>query len=177
MKKLFQDPVRFCLVCLAVGAILGCVDGLTYRPLARKEATPQRVWSYISSEAPKQGIDPAFVFAIAQAESGLNPQANSGYAHGMMQLSKVAWHEVSNSSYRFAWNWYSNVYVAIDYLAFCKEFLEQHNKFSYPLLAACYRYGPYKVKAEGFSIAKLPAPTNRIYQQLFAGNTSPVKTP
>ncbi|MDP0497500.1 MAG: transglycosylase SLT domain-containing protein [Verrucomicrobiota bacterium JB024] len=177
MTNLTRNPFRFLLICLAAGAILGLIDSWISRPLASRPPTPERVWKYMSSRAPAYGLDPGFVYAIAMAESSLNATATTGYANGMMQLSRPAWAEVSNSSYRLAWNWYSNVTVAMEYLEFCKAFLEQNGKFSYPLLAACYRYGPYKVKAEGFDLAKLPSPNNKIYQQLFAGNQNPVKTP
>ncbi|MBC2593282.1 lytic transglycosylase domain-containing protein [Ruficoccus amylovorans] len=177
LKKLINHPTWFCLTCLTLGSLTGLLNGLSSRPSAPRPATPERVWRYIAQEAPKRGIDPQFVYAIAWAESSLNPRASSGYANGMMQLSEIAWDEVSNTSYQLAWNWHTNVYVAIDYLAFCKNFLEQNGHFSYPLLAACYRYGPYKVKAANYSLSQLPAPSNRIYQQLFAGNTAPVKTP
>ena len=177
LRSLINDPFRFCLACVIVGSLIGLIGGFTGRPTAGTRPTPERVWKYISKEAPRHDLDPAFVYAIAKAESNLDPLANSGYAHGMMQLSKPAWNEVSNASYRLAWNWYSNVTVAMDYLAFCKQFLEKADKFSYPLLAACYRYGPYKVKAAGYSLGQLPAPTNKIYQQLFAGNLQAVKTP
>ncbi len=177
IRTLLDSPRRFCLVCVVIGSIIGLTYGWMARPVASIPPKPENVWSYISKRAPARGLDPKFVYAIAKAESSLNPMANSGYAHGMMQLSKPAWQEVSNTSYRLAWNWCANVSVAMDYLAFCKQFLEQNNHFSYPLLAACYRYGPYKVKAEGYDLSRLPQPDNKIYRQLFAGNLSAIKTP
>ncbi len=156
---------------------LGLLLAWRSAPLATQAATPENIWEYIEEDAPLHDIDPRFVYAICMAESSLNPTASSGYANGMMQLSKVAWKEVSDEPYRMATNWHTNVNVGIDYLEHCKVFLEQHGHFSYPLLAACYHKGPYAVKNAGFQIKNLETPQNKIYQQLYAGKLDAVSVP
>lgn len=135
------------------------------------------IWQDIEQASRKAGLDPHFVYAICMAESSLDPNANSGYARGLMQLSKVAWKEVSNRPYGQAYNPKANVEVGVAYFVHLKQFLEQHNAFSYANLAASYRYGPYALKNVNFNASRLKPPTNHIYKELFAGNTSPVPIP
>jgi soluble lytic murein transglycosylase-like protein len=138
---------------------------------------PERVWAFLEEHAPRAGIDPRFAYAIAWAESGLDARAESPVARGLMQLTEIAWKEVSGEPYRMAWNWQVNLRVGLDYLAFCRDFLRRHGQLSYPLLAAAYRYGPYEVQRRGFNIAALPEPKNRIYQAIFAGDPRPILPP
>lgn len=137
----------------------------------------QEVWSYIQSEASKRKIDPGFVYALAWAESSLNPRAQSSVSKGIMQLTEAAWTEVSDEPYSRAWEWKVNINVGIDYLSFCRDFLERHDRFTYPLLAAAYRYGPYYVRSRGFEIDLMKKQTNRIYRSIFSGNIRPVPPP
>ncbi len=139
--------------------------------------SPQMVWDYIHEVAPQRGIDPEFVYAIAWAESSLNAHARNAGARGMMQVTRPAWREVSDASYRHAWDWKTNIRVAIDYLVFCKAFLQRHDAFNYPLLAACYRFGPYYVKEQAFTMERIREPENKIYQQIFNGVIRPVSAP
>jgi hypothetical protein len=148
-----------------------------FRPSADEPATPETVWRYIQQEAPKVGLDPYFVYAIVMAESTLNAGASSGYARGIMQLSEGAWQTVSDESYRQAWNWKKNIDAGIAYLVHCRTLLRRSGHDSYPLLAASYRYGPNHVRRAGFNLSRINKPTNRIYQQLFAGNIRPVEPP
>ncbi|MEM1222972.1 MAG: lytic transglycosylase domain-containing protein [Verrucomicrobiota bacterium] len=144
----------------------------------RTDLIPQEeVWAFIANQAPKSGLNPEFVYAIAWAESSLDARARSSVARGIMQLTKVAWREVTDRPYREAWDWQTNILVAMDYLAFCRNYLLENNAFSYPMLAACYRYGPYRVEKSGFSLAKLPKPKNAIYKKIFKGVTRPVPPP
>jgi len=141
------------------------------------QASPESVWSYIQKTAPAHDIDPGFVYALAWAESTLNPEAESSVARGMMQLTKPTWEDITDISYRKAWDWQTNIDVALDYLAFCRELLEKNQSFSYPLLAASYRYGPYYVKNRNFNLNQIRQPKNEIYRRIFAGNISPVAPP
>lgn len=169
------------LVRLAV--ILGVVFGVLAFLLARnlssraEQVSPEEVYAFIEESSAQRGLDPEFVYALAWAESSLNAKARSSVARGMMQLTKPAWREVSDESYRHAWDWKTNVRVAIDYLDFCRDFLKRHDSFSYPLLAASYRYGPYYVQKRGFEIKRLKKPKNEIYKRIFSGNIRPVKPP
>ena len=180
MDDLYHRDERL-LVRLAV--VLGVVVGILAFILAKnigsgaKHVSPEEVWSYVQEVATQEGLDPEFVYALAWAESSLNARARSPVARGMMQLTKPAWREVSDESYRHAWNWKTNIRVAIDYLAFCRDFLKRHDAFSYPLLAASYRYGPYYVKKRGFDINQVRTPKNEIYQRIFQGIVRPVSPP
>ncbi len=139
---------------------------------------PERdVWSRVRKEASEHGLDPGFVYAVAFAESSFNAYADSGRARGIAQMSADAWKTVTDISYERAWNWRTNLSMAIRYLAHCRESLVAAGRFNYPLLAACYRYGPGAVKRAGYRIDRLPPPKNRIYQALFSGHLHPLPPP
>jgi hypothetical protein len=163
--------------------VLGLVVGLLAYFLTQRigpetnQLEPEVAWRFIQQQSAQRGLDPEFVYALAWAESSLNPRARSSVARGIMQLTKPAWEEVTDESYRHAWDWRTNLRVGIDYLAFCRDFLKRHDSFSYPLLAASYRYGPYYVKNKGFSLSQVKQPTNEIYRHRFAGNIRPVLLP
>jgi len=139
--------------------------------------SPEEVWAFIEEIAPQSDLDPEFVYAIAWAESSLRPHAKSSVARGMMQLTKPAWQQVTDESYSHAWDWRMNVRIGIDYLAYCRDYLARHGQFSYPLLAASYRYGPSRVRSRDFNISKLRKPKNEIYRAIFNGNIRPVEIP
>lgn len=141
------------------------------------QVAPEVVWSFVQEQATQRNLDPEFVYAIAWAESSLQSRARSSVARGMMQLTRPAWQEVTDESYRKAWDWQTNIQVGIDYLAFCRDFLHRHDRFSYPLLAASYRYGPYYVQQRGFDLERVRAPKNKIYRAIFAGNVRPLVPP
>ena len=168
---------------IRLAVVLGLVVGILAIVLAKnlsskpESISPDEVWAFIAETSAQQELDPEFVYALAWAESSLNAKARSSVARGMMQLTKPAWREVSDESYRYAWDWKTNIRVAVDYLAFCRDFLKQHDSFSYPLLAATYRYGPYYVKKKGFELNQIKAPKNEIYKRIFAGNIRPVAPP
>lgn len=147
-----------------------------YHP-SREQVSPAVVWPVVYELSTQAGLDPEFVYALAWAESGLNAKARSSVARGMMQLTRPAWDQVTDESYRLAWEWQTNVRVAIDYLAYCRDYLKVRDSFSYPLLAASYRYGPYYVQARDFDIQQLKPPKNEIYKRIFAGNVRPVSPP
>lgn len=168
---------------LIVTSIFGGIFGAllfviwTQTPWFQERPAKELVWQYIDERARLAELDPAFVYAIAWAESGLNPTARSSVARGMMQVSKSAWRDVSDESYRSAWNWRTNIQVGIDYLVKCRSFLESYDQFSYPLLAACYRFGPYHIQSKGFDLEAIQHPNNEIYRMLLEGNVSPVPPP
>lgn len=168
---------------IRLAVILGVVVGLMSIVLSVRLQTMQRqlpketVWQHIETIALRAGLEPEFVYAIAWAESSLNPKARSSVARGMMQITKSAWREVTEESYRHAWDWRTNVRVAVDYMDFCRDFLHQHDAFSYPLLAMAYRYGPYYVKSKEFDLKAIERPKNKIYQMILDGNIRPVVPP
>ncbi len=137
----------------------------------------EKVWPKVKKEASKYGLDPAFVYAICHAESSLNANAETSVARGMMQLTEGAWKDVTDKSYRLAFNWETNVEVGTGYLGKLKEMLGNANVFNYPRLAASYRYGYGALRKQGFLVSKMKTPKNRIYRKIFAGEIRPVKTP
>lgn len=178
--KFYRRDERF-LVRLAV--VLGIVVGILTLILAKnlgvdtEQVAPSEVWSYVVEVSSQNALDPEFVYALAWAESSLDAKARSSVARGMMQLTKPAWREVSNESYRQAWDWKTNVRVGVDYLVFCRDYLKAYDSFSYPLLAASYRYGPYYVKEKDFDLRQIKQPKNEIYKRIFSGNIRPVQPP
>ena len=137
----------------------------------------KKVWPKVKKEASKHGLDPAFVYAVCHAESSLNANAETSVARGMMQLTEGAWKDVTDKSYRLAFNWETNVEVGMLYLKRLKGMLERQGVFSYPRLAASYRFGYGALRKEKFMVSRLPTPVNRIYRKLFAGDMAPVSPP
>ena len=143
----------------------------------RKYIHPKKVWSKVKKESAKHGLDAHFVYAICHAESSLDAHAETKVARGMMQLTEPAWRDVTERHYRLAFDWEINVETGILYLAKLKGMLERARHFSYPRLAASYRWGFSRLRKNGFLVSKLPTPRNKIYQKIFAGNLRPVKPP
>lgn len=137
----------------------------------------QRVWEKIREDAPMHGLNPKFVYAICHAESSLNANAESSVARGMMQLTEAAWSDVTELHYRQAFEWKTNIEVGMLYLKRLKGMLERVDMFSYPRLAAAYRFGYGALKKEKFMVSRLKTPINRIYRKLFAGEIEPVDPP
>ena len=136
-----------------------------------------KVWEKIKREAPIHGLEPSFVYAVCHAESSLNANAETSVARGMMQLTEAAWSDVTKLHYRQAFDWETNVEVGMLYLKRLKGMLGSQGLFSYPRLAASYRYGYGALRKEKFMVSRLKTPVNRIYRKLFAGEMAPVKTP
>jgi membrane-bound lytic murein transglycosylase MltF len=137
----------------------------------------EKVWAKIKDQTVVSTLDPSFIFAICHAESSLNANAESSVARGMMQLTEAAWQDVTKLHYRQAFEWETNVEVGILYLEKLKEMLESVNLFSYPRLAASYRYGFGALRKEKFMVSRMKTPVNRIYRKLFAGDLAPVSPP
>ena len=135
------------------------------------------VWKKIKKEAPELGLDPSFVYAICHAESSLNANAESSIAKGLMQLTEPAWSDVTTLHYRTAFQWETNVEIGMLYLKRLKGMLESVDLFTYPRLAASYRYGYGALRQEQFMVSRMKTPINRIYRKLFAGQLSPVTPP
>ena len=162
-----------------LGAIVGLLAILLPKALtlSADDPNPEEVWEFVQHVAAHEGLDPGFVYAIIHAESSLNPRAKSNVARGMMQLTRGAWETVSDEPYRRAWNWRTNIEVGIAYLAYCRNRLQRADQFSYAMLAAAYRYGPNHVRNRGYDFSQINQPRNRIYIELFSGNTRPIPPP
>ena len=156
-----------------LGLLCGCeLIDRDARYIAKDE-----VWRKITQEAPALGLEPTFVYAICHAESSLNANAESSVAKGMMQLTEAAWSDVTKLHYRQAFEWETNVEIGMLYLERLKGMLESQALFSYPRLAASYRYGYGALRKEQFMVSRLKTPINRIYRKLFAGELNPVEPP
>ena len=135
------------------------------------------MWPKVKAEAKRHRLDPHFVYAICHAESSLDANAETSVARGMMQLTEGAWKDVTERHYRLAFDWEINVETGVLYLAKLKGMLERARAFSYPRLAASYRYGFSALRKKGFLVSKMKTPKNRIYRKIFAGDIRPVKAP
>ena len=166
-----------------VAAILGAISGAlcfffwVFSGPSENKIPAAEVWAVIAEEAPKKGLDPGFVYSLAWAESSLDARAKTSMARGIMQLTEGAWAEVSDLPYRRAWDWKTNLRISMDYMNWCRDFLRRHDSFSYELLAASYRYGPFYVKKRKFQLSKVKAPKDEIYKAIFAGNLRPIAPP
>jgi hypothetical protein len=168
--------IRASVVLGVVMGALAIVLTQKYHP-SREQVSPEDVWPVVYELSTQADLDPEFVYALAWAESGLNAKARSSVARGMMQLTRPAWDEVTDESYRLAWEWQTSIRVAVDYLVYCRDYLKVRDSFSYPLLAASYRYGPYYVQSQDFDIKQVKPSENEIYKRIFAGNVRPVPPP
>jgi soluble lytic murein transglycosylase-like protein len=138
-------------------------------PWRYKKPNAQEVYEHIVKTCETYNIDPAFVYAIAMAESSLNPTAKTNVARGMMQLTEDAWNAVSNKHYSHAWDWKTNIEAGIAYLDFCKKILVRHGQFNHANLAAAYHYGPNALKNKQFDVSALKPSKNAVYKKLFTG--------
>lgn len=136
----------------------------------RERVSPAQTWAHVATKASDAGLDPYFVYSICVAESSLRPDADSGYARGMMQMSLPAWRTVSDAPWVRAYNWRANIEAGVDYLSYLKGRLREANRFSYPRLAAAYRYGYGALLKADFDVSRMPKPHNKIYRSLFAGD-------
>jgi hypothetical protein len=127
------------------------------------------VWRKAEEVGKKNDLDPLFIYSVACAESSLDDRADSGRARGIMQLTRGAWEEVSDLSYDKAWDWQTNMEVAGKYLHTLRVRLENSGRYSWPLLAASYHYGPYRVARAKYRMNRLPSARNTIYSSMFAG--------
>jgi len=156
---------------------IGWMSGCKYFDPDANFIDDHKVWKKIKTEAPVLRLEPSFVYAICHAESSLNANAESSIARGMMQLTEAAWSDVTELHYRTAFQWETNIEVGMLYLARLKGMLESVDLFSYPRLAASYRYGYNALRKEQFMVSRMKTPINRIYRKLFAGQLSPVVPP
>ena len=141
-------------------------------------ATRQQIWQAIQPLASRYRMEPAFIYALIAAESNFNPSARNEDARGLMQLKAVAWRTVSTEPYEpTVWEWRRNLTAGVDYLAWCRSYLHEKGKFSYPLLLASFHYGIDYVQDRNFDLRRLGPPDNAIYRELWRGNLSPVSPP
>ncbi len=163
-------------VAFAVFCLILIVLTLVY--VRRSLDLKTEIWFEVHRVAPRYDLDPGFVYSIIFAESSFNPRAETNVARGLMQLTEVAWKQVSDLSYEYAWDWRSNIQVGCAYLAWCRQRLVSNNQQpTYPLLAACYHYGFGRVQRSGYDMQTLGENRNQTYSRLFAGELRPVPSP
>jgi hypothetical protein len=129
------------------------------------------VWKCAEHLGLQYNIDPLLIFSIACAESSLDASADSGKARGIMQMTPDAWAEVTDRSFREAWDWRENMEEAVCYLQLLKSRLLGENAYSWPVLVASYHYGLGKIEQSDYNLARLPPTKNLIYAKLFKGET------
>lgn len=135
------------------------------------------IWKEVQKVAPRYDLDPLFVYSIIFAESSFNTRAETHVAKGLMQLTEIAWMSVSDRSYREAFDWKANIEVGCAYLKWCKDDLVRRGRFSYPMLAAAYHYGPSRVRNQNFNLAGFGQHANLTYRRIFGGDYQPVQPP
>lgn len=162
---------------LLAGGLLGA--GCTRQPSGTLDpATHEAVWAAIQPHAVRYRIEPAFIYALVAAESNFDPRARNDEARGLLQLKPAAWREVSQEPYEPAvWDWRKNIEAGVDYLAWCRSYLHQKKKFSYPLLLAAFHYGMDHVEQRDFDLGRIDPPESPVYRELWRGNLSPVPPP
>jgi soluble lytic murein transglycosylase-like protein len=146
--------------------------------VASDPATRETVWRAIQPLAERYRMEPAFIYALVAAESNFDPRARNGEARGLLQLKPAAWRTVNSEPYEpTVWEWRRNLESGVDYLAWCRNYLHQRKKFSYPLLLASFHHGTDYVEEREFDLGRIDPPDNAIYRELWNGNLSPVPVP
>jgi soluble lytic murein transglycosylase-like protein len=165
-------------ITILVGVLL-LVPGCGKKPAAEADpATRETVWVAIQPSAARYRLEPAFVYALVAAESNFDPHARNGDARGLLQLKPAAWRQVNAGPYEPAvWDWRKNLETGVDYLAWCRSYLHQQRKFSYPLLLAAFHYGMDYVEQRGFDPGRIDPPDSAVYRELWRGNLTPVPPP
>ncbi|MEO6994586.1 MAG: transglycosylase SLT domain-containing protein [Lacunisphaera sp.] len=136
------------------------------------------MWEAIQPLAARYRLDPKFIYALVAAESNFDANAQNGDARGLLQIKPVAWRTVNPDPYEpDVWDWRQNLQSGIDYLAWCRSYLHQKQKFSYPVLLASFHYGIDYVQERDFVLSRLDPPDGAIYRELWRGNLSPLSPP
>lgn len=178
MAKRKIDPSRWARILYSIFGfvfLLGILVGIQRLFYYNYSVPSELVWKKVKEEAALYDLEPSFVYAVIFAESSLRPRAKNTGGNGIMQVSKRTWEDMSDYPYERVWEWKINIEVGTMYLDWCREYLENKKKFSYPLLAACYNKGPDAVRKSGFDIDEIGKSPNKIYQELFNGNLAPIQ--
>jgi len=160
--------------------LLAALVGGCWRETTKTEKALSRaeVWREIQPLADRYRIDATFIYALVAAESNFDPRATNGEARGLMQLKPVAWRTVRTDPYEpGVWEWKRNLAAGVEFLAWCRSYLHQKQKFSYPLLLAAFHYGVDYVEDRDFNLRRVDPPDNPLYRELWRGNLSPLRPP
>ena len=164
-----EIPLNSRTLAAAAGILVAVVLLFVFGRQTPRYIEPSRVWSVVRHEAGAVGIDPRFVFAIAMAESSFNANAETDVARGMMQLTYDTWVETTDLPYSRAYDWPTCVKVGAHRLAYLRKRLEVEGQFSYPRLAAAYRYGFTALVRKDYDVNQMPSTRNAVYRELLAG--------
>lgn len=154
--------------------LLGLLVGIQRLFYTNYRIPKELVWKKVQQESALYDLEPSFVYAIVFAESSFRPRARNTGGNGIMQVSEATWGDMCDYPYDQVWDWQVNIEVGTSYLGWCKDYLENKKRFSYPLLAACYNKGPDYVRRNKFAIGTVGKTTNVTYKELFGGNLSPI---
>jgi hypothetical protein len=141
----------------------------------RPEAS--EVWEKAENLGARYDIDPLLIFSIACAESSLNPEADSGVARGLMQMTSDAWKDATKRPYSDAWDWKANMDGACAYIAILKGRLERSGRLSPANLVAAYHFGPGRLEKAGYDFSRLPEVKNFVYRDILAGKAPRLPEP
>jgi len=171
-----HSDLRVVRVIVLVAAVLSLLI-LLARPWIAEPVPPRQAWLKSVELGVQSGIDPLLIFAIACAESSLDGHASNARARGLMQITPTAWESVTKHPFREAWQWQRNMEEAVSYLKQIKEKQQKDGHYSWPSLAAAYRYGPGALQSVGYDLSRLPKSSNIIYMDLIAGKTPKLPSP
>lgn len=106
--------------------------GFVYSPYAKAQASRTQIESYIVKSSQKHHVDPRLALAIAEVESGFNPNMVGSLGEvGVFQL-RPEFHSVVKGNTK------QNIDVAIKYLAHLKRQCGDYGDAFF----VCYNYGP-----------------------------------
>ncbi|MBB6061872.1 soluble lytic murein transglycosylase [Thermosipho japonicus] len=109
----------------------------------------EKIEEYIEETCIANNVDPDLVKAIIMTESGGNTDAESYYARGLMQISKIALKEI-NDLYRLNLTWddmfnpYHNISIGVLYLKRLIDYFitkYPYNPFSVNFAIMAYNFG------------------------------------
>ncbi|MFP4281988.1 MAG: transglycosylase SLT domain-containing protein [Opitutales bacterium] len=166
---IFEIPLNRKTAALGLSALVGLVLLFWFSRQSERYIPPDRVLAKAHREAKRHDLDPHFIFALAVAESTLNAHATSSVARGMMQLTRPTWEETTHRPYIQAFDWGVNMAVAAEHLADLRSRLADQGRFTYPRLAAAYRYGLGALARNDYDVSRFGEPPNLIYRELFRG--------
>lgn len=158
---------------LAVLLVALFVGVLIYSPRVPQRIPPEAVWREAVALGARHDLNPNLIVAIAFAESSFNAHADSGFARGLMQMSRAAWSDTTSMPYERAFQWRHNMAVATAFLAALRDRLVVAGHYDDRTLAAAYRHGFAALARERFAVSRMPKAQNAVYAKIFAGHLPP----
>ena len=172
--------MRVAWAAFAILVVAGCAPRPGDEPAGLPGTLGARraIWAEVRALSAERDLEPGFVYALVQVESGFNPRARRGDARGLLQLKPKVWASVSVAPYdKAVWDWRENLRAGSDYLAAMRRRLAARGHFSYRLLWAVYHHGYDYVEARGFDMERIPRPSDPVSFKLYSGDLNPVAPP